>query len=776
MNSRLSGWAPPSTLLTIVLIFTLVCGACSNDPGEGDYKNEPPQVWISGGPLEGSVSTYKIDFSWSGYDPDGEILYYEYCITDNDGAFDPADTTGADKWTPTTKTGDTFIFSADQLADSVADDPVEEFRRSHTFFVRATDDDGAQSEETAHRSFTSVTLSPAVNILLPRRVGLNPARVPPIATFWWVAQDFVDDYSTVQDAESVSYLLEPISNHDDDWNETISWIRALPVEAPEWGEWVSYEEDSTGAMRWTTPPQDVGGYMFAIRAKDEAGAITPVFEETRNLRRVLVGGEGAPLLTVHNRFIGSIVTASLNTPLTIVDFPAGVVIQFEFAADASSYGGIETGYRYGWDVADLDDPEQWDVDWTPFPPSGPYGPPSARSMPRQFFYGVHLFTVEVMDNSGFRSRVEVKFNIVEFSMTKPLLIVDDYEETTISGWDGIGMGIEPDDAEHDAFWADMAGDVAGFDESLDVWDVASTPGAGTSLTSLSAYKSIVWSVRGHVAMQEEFPYLHDLIKFVPKTGGSLTGKRELNVLALYMAAGGHVMISGQHPVAMAIDKKYTPPGVRFPIMYKYDLDLRQYTQTYPPGSNMVENPPGDESFAYLDLCLETVDYAETSARLRRTLWHYCSVEDERPIPNDAAEYQRTRTMRAATPLDFNFPLLVLRPETAAPGKAHDPAVKGLNVEVYDPQYFFNVCPSVQRSRDCFQPIYGLDCFETAEPTYGEPVAFWTRTYEDVITLGVPGAVAAPSVVFGFPPVMFEPAPTKTAMEHIFFNVWRLPRE
>jgi hypothetical protein len=140
-----------------------------------------------------------------------------------------------------------------------------------------------------------------------------------------------------------------------------------------------------------------------------------------------------------------------------------------------------------------------------------------------------------------------------------------------------------------------------------------------------------------------------------------------------------------------------------------------------------------------------------------------------------AEYLRTRSMRAAMPIDPNFPRLELRPETAAPGKAHDPNVKGLDVEVYNPQYFFDHCISVQRPRDCFEAIYGLDCFETSEPTYGEAIAFWTSTYADIVA-DAPGAVAARSAVFGFPPVLFNPSEVKPAIEHILFQEWQLPRK
>lgn len=400
------------TALSILSSF--IFAACSENPGGSDYKNTPPAVWISSGPPEGGVASYHIGFEWGGSDLDGSIAHFEYCITDNDGTSDPADTTGADKWTRTGETGGTFVFSADQLADTTADSMVEEFRRSHTFFVRAVDDDGAPSARAAHRSFTARTLSPEVEVVVPRYDGLNPAVVGPIFTVHFVADDYIDDISTRQDPESVSWIVEPVASHGDSWAETIEHIRALPVDAAEWGAWEPYQANEDDEMVWTSPPTDLGHYVFAVRARDEAGAITPVFDEALNLRRLVVGHIDAwPLLTVSNPVIGDILTASCPSPLTIAEMPAGLPLEFDIAADASRYGGTVEVYRYGWDIDDLNDPQKWEIDWTPFPPHDFYEPARATLQPRTFYYASHLLRIEVRDNSGFVSCLEIKVNIVE---------------------------------------------------------------------------------------------------------------------------------------------------------------------------------------------------------------------------------------------------------------------------------------------------------------------------------------------------------------------------
>jgi hypothetical protein len=770
-----------SALIVLITLTVVQVWSCSSTT-DGELKeNKPPTVWLSGAPPEGSLESYIIKFYWGGWDPDGEISHYQFCITDNkEGNFDPADTTGSDMWETVIRNDSTFSFTADVLEENKPDDQVAEFRRSHTFFIRAVDKTGTASTQPAYRSFTSRTLSPEVNITIPVRKQLTPAEVPPITTFRWTATDYISSKMLKQDPDSISFLLEPLALHNNDWNETIGWVRGLPVDSKEWGEWFWYKTPNDSGKFWTTPPQDRGNYLFAIRAKDEAGAITPVFDEEKNIRRILVSNRTTgPILTVTNRYMGGVKTAVCSTPLTIIDIPAGIPLEFKWEADASSYGGTEAGYRYGWDIADLTDPSQWEVDLTPFPPR-PLGETAKAktALARTFYFGTHVFTIEVVDNSGFCSRVEVKVNIVQFTMVRDLLLVDDFPESEWSGWNHLqGKGTEPTDEEHDEFWNQILSNVEGFDPSEDVVDVESRAGAVVQLRKLALYKSIIWNTKGDRAMQSGFPGVHELIKFRPKENEATSGKQQPNLVALFMAAGGHILYCGQHPLSMAIDGTYVPVAMRYPAIYKYDLDQRVYRQDRPPNSVMVQNPPGDQSFPYVEMCLETIDYAITSTLTRRPPGHYCPVHREREVPDNPvgnAEYKRTRSMRAAMPLDPNFPRLVLRPETAAPGKAHDPNVSGLDVEVYNPAYFFELCVGVHAVRDCFEPIYGLECFETTEPTYGEAIAFWTSTFADVIA-SAHGAIPAKSAVLGFPPVMCDTLAIRGAIEHIMFDEWQLQR-
>ena len=756
-------------------------GACASDEIGGEAApNQPPTVWIAAAPPEGSVSSYTVQLFWGGWDPDGDISHYEYFVTDNvKGSFLPADTVDAD-WLPVVGNDSTFTFSADSLAETIPDVNAAVFKRSHTFFIRAVDTEGMRSPQPAYRSFTARTLSPEVTITTPRQtLGLTPAEVPPIATYTWTAVDYIDDFNMRQAPDSIQWALEPTARHNSSFQETIDYLRS-PASAPVWYPWVYYSAPADSGKSWTTPPMEFGDYVFAMRAKDDAGAVTPVLDEYMNARRVKVSRRTTgPRLIVSNEFVGSVIASTCDYPLTILDMAAGVGMSFTLSACADDYGGTVSGYRYGWDILDLNDPDQWEVDYTPFIGSTTVTPP------RSFNFGTHTFTAEVIDNSGFCSRVEVKVNVVRFTGERNLLVVDDYAADENAGFSGFALthGSVPNDVEHDEFWSGVVSNVADFDASRDM--VSSATEREIPLVTLATYKSIIWSVFGDVTTTAatRLPLLYQYIQFrSTQTSANATpcdaragvsGKVVPNAIGLSMQAGVHVLIAGQQPIQNILPRR-ADLVVRWPLIPLYETEDPQ------TGSPDVENPPGSTSFAVQDLCVDAIDFGYLPTSRARVPGsgsnrRYCPVSPGYRQPGTAST--RDDTMREAQPLDVSFPPLRLRPEVAGPGKAYAPETQGIDAEVYNPTYFRvgEACQFVPEPRPCFEPIYGLVCRDTSERTYLQPVAFWAGAYRDVVAQDIPGAVGARSAVFGFPPVYFNPGEVKTAIEHILFDEWQLPR-
>ena len=273
-----------------------------------------------------------------------------------------------------------------------------------------------------------------------------------------------------------------------------------------------YNAPGDSGKFWTTPPQDYGNYIFAIRAKDEAGAVTPVLDEA------FLGGCQQPeprerpartRLAPHQRtdpdvsniYLGTIKTTSCDTPVSILDIPAGV-------PGFLDHGRRQRLRRRGRRVTATDGISPTSM--TPSSGRSTSRPSSGSKVNipgRTFSLGTHTFTVEVLDNSGFCSRIQVKVNIIQFSLERNLLLVDDFkfDQTDVNNQAGfnnpIGRGQQPTDAEHDAFFLDMLSNLDGFDPSRDVIET-STAGQ-VPLTRVARYKSIVWDSYGYVDSNEQ---------------------------------------------------------------------------------------------------------------------------------------------------------------------------------------------------------------------------------------------------------------------------------
>jgi hypothetical protein len=347
-------------------------------------------------------------------------------------------------------------------------------------------------------------------------------------------------------------------------------------------------------------------------------------------------------------------------------------------------------------------------------------------------------------------------------------LVDDFEPR--SGGLAITNGAVPNDAELDGFWQDMLEDVAGFDFAEDA--ITAKAGDPISIVKFASYKSVIWDVyAAYNTSPTARPKLYDMIRFKSKdpSKSQSTGKIQPNLLALFVRAGGHLLLCGQQPMTQAINTEgFFDLAERYPFIFKYELEGDQdgdYSDQI-----QVNNPVGDKSFPYLDACVNVIDIAYGGfSELRTRVENGCGVNTIRQIN------QQQEGFREAFPLDASFPTLTLRNEVAGPGRAYAPSVKGLNSEMYNPPYFAS-CAQAQLDpvRDCFEPVYGHVCLNTASPLYHAPVAFWSSSYADVQPSADDG-VKARSFYMGVEPFYFVPTEAKQMLDLILFGEWQLPR-
>jgi len=760
MRSRIARAARLPLLALLLWAYTLL--SCSSDQLTGSYANNVrPKVWLAVAPPEASTVDYRVHLYWNGVDPDGTISHYEFTIADNDtGMFDPADTTIA--WHSTTALDSVFTFTADLIADSnrvdfEAMNPYE-FVRTHTFFVRSVDEDGAASEP-AYRSFTARNLSPVVNIETPKGGGPAIAIVPPVITFRWSARDFVGTREEIQDPHSVRSILVNTRRFSGRVPDTIDYIRNTP-DAEEWTKWFSYNAPGDSGRFWRSEqPLAYGSYVFAVQVKDEVGAISPVLDLYRNMRLIRVDSRiTGPSLYVRNRFMNVISTSTTKTPVTSISIPSGIPMVFTWTADASSYGGVVHSYRYGWDIEDLNVESDWEVSYTPF--VGSY----ASSQPRTFFFGTHTFHVEVKDNSGALSRVPIAVNVVPFTMERPLLVIDDWDEGFQKSFITTG-GAEPGDVEQDAFFADVLSDVDGFSATADMIPYGTAALAELPINTLAHYRAVIWNTRGRILANSPETLLEPMVQH---------NSDELNLVQLFLESGGKLLICGDHAMTMVMDKSLFRPagpfqsgyGPSYPLIYRYEVDGDQRLPY--EGQEVGVFGVGEDTFAYDDCCLNVVDQAYGVLFSKPRL--NCKVTGIRDFSakNDG--------LRACIPIDqtYDFPRLELRPEVAFSGKWFAEERIGYATNIFNPPYFADICEAAEMlpARECFQPIYGLECLNRNSVVYGAPVAFWTTRFANVAD---PNGIAARSVVFGFPLVYMKPDQVRAALNIILFDEWKLPR-
>ena len=730
----------------LVLSLGLAClFGCDESVFIGDpAPNKPPTVRLTGGPPEGDTTSYRIKFSWIGYDPDGTVENYEYAMSDgNPGGFDPADTTGLDAWTKIRSTDSVFAFSAFENGENVsigANKYSSYCRRVHTFFIRAVDDKGMRSP-AAYRSFTASTLSPYAVIESPRNAF--PGReqqLPSLVKFQWRGEDPIDDPWNIQEPESIRYFLA---------THTLSIIDNMNKRPEDfehrWCPWRSYRAPGDSGTSTIIGDDEMVvkgfGYIFAVQAKDEAGAVTAVFDPGQNVRIFRVFSAPGPLLRVTEANLGTYTFIGGNSRAETFRVPGGFTLAFNWTADASSYGATVSTYRYGWDVTDLTDPNDWDVLPSPL---------VKASTPRSFRTGVHTLYVEATDNLGTTTLAQFEVTVFPLKMAKNLLWVDDFYSTNFLQ---VNYGF-PTENEHDAFWLNVCSRAKDFDPGNDVYDTANMSFREPDIEVLWKYKNIIWSY----SASDDVMAWEDIVRFTPESQITQTTRAKFNYLAYYASTGGHIWTEGKSDSRGGFGAVFSIVNQTFPRNLRCEI----------AGQRMGcdGDTSGVNSIAYRTFCITVVDKVRPAVRIDPRM-------PMRRIDYDAMAYGFKDTREPLTTGHAGLPnLLTLWSQVTKDGMFFDPKVQGFTyVELYNPTYWMRTINATKQS--CFVPMYRMRARHVLSPVNGDVLAFWTTRFQDVVA-DAPGAVAAPSVHFGLPLWFFNRAQVDSIAD-VIFDEWEIGR-
>lgn len=731
------------------IVFALLLG-CSENIYLGTRKeNKPPEVWLSSGPVEGSTTGYRVHFYWGGWDPDGEIAYFEFVIVD--GApigFDQQDTTGLDKWTRTSVYDSTFSVSADDSAEAVVinNNLYTRYDRTHTFFLRGVDSGGLRSEPQ-YRSFTAWTLAPSVVIESP---GDN-AVLGRVITFTWTGRDPIDEPANTQDPESVRYIAGIVVDTNGIENRAFDIMTDFN-ENPwryedRWWAWVDYHAPGDSGKSTTIGDDEIlqlnKTYFFAVQAKDEAGAVTSIFDSHANFRRFIVSEAAGPFLTVMETYLGTFRFIGMNFTPIKKDLPPGVPLNFHWKATAEDYGGRIVGYRYGWDIADVNNPSDWPVSYSPFNLVAPE---------RIVYSGTHTFFVEALDNAGTTTLAQFQINIIPFTMNRELLWVDDFYSTDFTqvSWS------MPTETQHDNFWIDICSRARGFDPELDVYDVASTNFKPPNMGKIGSYKNIIWTYSS-----DDQNAWAQIVKYVPESSITPGTQLSINYLALFLAKGGHLWSCGRSERGSGLAAVLPPLAMSFPMNLRCEIAGNQV--------GCSGDTSGVNTMAYKAHCVTVLDKVVGLIR---------SDNPDMPRRDISLDALASAYKDNSSPYNALYPdlpeSLPLWSEITMSGRFFDPMLRGFTyVEIYNPEYWMDITKA--RTQACFAPMYRMRTRNYLSAVNKTVIAIWVRKYEDVIPDIPPEsgiAFAAPSVHFGVPLWFFDHDTVDQIVE-IVFREWRL---
>ena len=769
----------------IIVIIAGIFLGCSEDLFTGEMaENKPPIVRLTHVPMERAITSYKIHFYWDSYDPDGEVDYCEYIIVSGDPyGFSPADTMvewqkaisySANDSTEAVNFNDkVFNFECDSVSapweGNTEDIRHTRFEKTNTFFIRAIDLDGLVSK-VEYVSFTSWTLAPTCEITQPIGSSRNYSTV---ITFGWRAKDYIDSHENIQFPESIRYLCKSLIDIIDIYPEgqkptlhnlvyaIADSMNSCPKRFyPLWGDWRGYSSSGSGAGEKYGDALDEellpssGSYLFALQAKDEAGAVTSIMKSDDlgpgNVRIFSVTGGLTPTLTISEKTIGSSLFSGAGCKAKQVDIPPGVELNFTWRANAVDYGGKIVGYRYGWDIVNTENPEEWAV--------SNFGL-DYNSCIKVWTTGSHTLYVEAKDDGGHISRGLIRVYVVRFGMERDLILIDDWMSYrgTAEIWDGL----MPMEDEHDLFLADIcknnlgsnfndavypAGDVYNYSELGDI-----------TISDISNYKNMIWIYGANVLASG---WKKNLI-FIAESEASGGTSTDLNLIRLFLRAGGHVLSYGYTGRSCgglvdcfdSADLTRSEQGgqQRFPLSIPDDLILQS----------------GDNSY---ETCMAYDDYGVTVLdRIR-----YCDQEDF------AVNSMKMVIVDNNDPVTSMYPGLPdtinLLEEITTNGMFWDEGFWGSSrcglwfVEAFDgPRHMEE--KGVSRHLDWFHPMYrmkacsGLSSFEDA------PVALILTRNANRLSYSGTG-IAANSFHFGFPLWYLEHEAVEKIFE-IIFTEWQI---
>lgn len=689
------------------LVASVLATGCASDKIGGVFvANQRPSVELTQAPVDTDGEYfYAYRINWSGYDPDGQVLYYEYAIDPPSAAQVAA---GSDTlWVRTQRQEQIFFFRASipQPGGGVADTA----REYHEFVVRAVDNSGdgaTMRSPVKSRAFFSFTVAPSVQILRPFPSSLLQPLVTPSVRISWQGSD-PDGQFTQKPVRYKYRLFRPGDVPSiQTWTTNPDSLRRFfgPGRFAGWDS--TSAETTTVQFTNLTPGQQ---YLFVLVGFDEAGAYSPQFNLNSSMLLFNVGfaSSNGPKFSVFNSFFfyqypsGGYTTDELA--IIKIEAAAGVPIDFNWFAQPPP-GSLIEWYRWALDLEDLtdetprtDEVTDW-YHWSQKSPTltncriGPFPPDD-----------VHILYIESQDNNGLRSLAIVRFRVVGAPQNQELLIVDDTrlgsDQLTASSSDAFGNRCLrnyttpwPAAAELDTFlyargnvlWRGIPnncptppatphlsppGVFAGYTyDTLGTRQGFEQVNNAVPLSKLGLYKRIIWMVDGEGARYNDVlssTRPMTALRFMSQIG-------QANTLAAYASLGGRVWLLGgaaAYASLFSFNRATNDPGLfgtlfsSLPafnelapsrMMFDY-FHWRSEMVTGRSTNRILKSEAARGGWAHLDRNgnpITAPNYALLPAEMRRKTPAFEAIPASRPTSAGSAFYQTNLDLEYMTAPNF----------------------------------------------------------------------------------------------------------------------------
>lgn len=401
---------------------------CEKKMTFGNLGNQLPEVTITQAPIDTTVvctpgpsaSCYSVTVSWIGFDPDGQVDRYRYCV-------DPPSKANSDTVWQTTRSNQVrlLLSAGENLTYTLPELPRA--RDYHVFVVQAVDNRNAYGPSES-RAFFAYTQAPDVYVSDPLPSSFSIPTLTPSVRIRWHGQD--DDGVLHTAPIKYKYTLLTASSE-------FSVGRALRdpdslrmYYAPNFSSWDSVSGDTTLVQYNNLSPDQE--YLFVVVAFDEAGAYSPIFLPTKNMLRFRVGFAGTlgPKISMFSEFFEytwrSSYCPSCASSEFLLEMPTGRPLTVGWSSQVSSGGDVKS-YRWALDIEDVsDDTERTGPNDLSHWSTGSLNMTSVTLGPFTNGGEQHRLYVEASDNLGLRSLAVLKIQVIGPDWrTGSILVVDD---------------------------------------------------------------------------------------------------------------------------------------------------------------------------------------------------------------------------------------------------------------------------------------------------------------------------------------------------------------